>query len=71
LYKERNNIIHDRTLQIEKKHVMVAEDYSRRLLKNFLLFSLKGYDKDKALELVRDALVSEKERKNLDKVLDR
>jgi hypothetical protein len=69
LYKERSNIIHDSTSQIEEKCIMKAEDYPRRLLNKFLLFSSNGYTKNQALDLVNKALVSKSDREKLDEIV--
>lgn len=69
LYKERSNIIHGSTSQIEEKCIMKAEDYSRRLLNKFLLFSSNGYTKNQALDLVNKALVSKSDREKLDEIV--
>lgn len=70
IYGGPRKIVHGHDVVIMEEDVLLAEDYSRRLLQKFILISLNGYNRDKALKLVDNALVSQGRREELFKALD-
>ncbi|WP_054864489.1 hypothetical protein [Methanosarcina barkeri] len=54
---------------VEEKYVTKAEEYSRRLLNMFLLFSSNGYTKNDIFNLVNHAIVSKSYREELDRIV--
>lgn len=70
LYGGPRKIIHGEDAVIEEKHVLSAEDFSRRLLQKFVLISLNGYGIQDARTLIDNALVSETKRKELFEALN-
>ncbi|AKB54165.1 MULTISPECIES: HEPN domain-containing protein [Methanosarcina] len=69
LYGKRSEIIHGSSLVVEEKYVTKAEEYSRRLLNMFLLFSSNGYTKNDIFNLVNHAIVSKSYREELDRIV--
>lgn len=70
LYGGPRKIVHGEDTVIEEKHVLTAEDYSRRLLQKFILISLNGYIIQNVRALIDGALVSETNRKKLFEALN-
>lgn len=69
LYAKRSEIIHGSSSVIEEKCVTREEEYSRRLLSMFLLFSSNGYTKDDIINLVNYAFASKSHREELDRII--
>lgn len=69
LYKQRSKIVHGDVLNIDEKYVIKAEEFSRKLIKNFILFLSYGYTKKTVIKLVNDAFISKSSRDKLDKIV--
>ncbi len=62
IYVNPRNIVHGSYKDIDIETVFKLEDYSRKLLRNFISISINNYDRKQALQLINDAYLSEKEK---------
>lgn len=69
LYKKRS-IVHGHDVSIKEDNLLLAEDYSRRLLQKFIIISLNKYGTNDARTLLDQALISQKKRNELLRALD-
>lgn len=68
LYDDPRKIIHGHDVEIEEKDLMIAEDYSRKLLHKYIISALNGYGRQEILKYVDAALVSENKRDEMCKI---
>jgi hypothetical protein len=70
IYSGPRNIVHGKNIRIDSETVQKVEDIARKLILFFILFSLNNYDREDALKLIDNSLLSEQDRKRLREVLD-
>jgi len=63
IYQGPRNIVHGRNVTITEKDIKLVEGCSRKMILNFILLRFNGYDRDKAIKLLDDCMLSEEKRR--------
>lgn len=70
LYDGPRKIIHGHDVEINTNDLKIAEDFSRRLLKKYIVSSLNGHGRQELVTCVDDALISQSKREEMCKFFD-